>query len=79
MLPGVIGVLQANEALKLLVGYGEPLVGRILTFDAQNTEFGELKLRRDPGCKTCGVESDNFSELLPEVPAPHPTSIAEAS
>lgn len=55
MLPGVIGVLQANEALKILVGYGEPLVGRILTFDAQATEFGELKLRRDPQCATCSV------------------------
>lgn len=54
MLPGVIGVLQANEALKMLVGYGEPLVGRILTFDAQATAFGELKLRRDPNCVTCG-------------------------
>lgn len=54
MLPGVIGVLQANEALKLLVGYGEALVGRILTFDAQATSFGELKLRRDPQCVTCG-------------------------
>lgn len=55
MLPGVIGALQANEALKILVGYGEPLVGRLLTFDAQNTEFGELKLKRDPSCQTCGT------------------------
>lgn len=55
MLPGVIGAIQANEALKILVGYGEPLVGRLLTFDAQNTEFGELKLKRDPRCETCGT------------------------
>jgi molybdopterin/thiamine biosynthesis adenylyltransferase len=55
VLPGVIGVLQANEALKILVGYGEPLVGRIMTFDAQSTEFGELKLRKDPKCATCSV------------------------
>ncbi|MEA2499967.1 MAG: sulfur-carrier protein adenylyltransferase/sulfurtransferase [Actinomycetota bacterium] len=54
MLPGVIGVLQANEALKILVGYGEPLVGRLLMFDAQSTTFRELKLRRDPHCLTCG-------------------------
>ena len=54
MLPGVIGVLQANEVLKILVGYGEPLIGRILTFDAQNSEFGQLRLRRDPECITCG-------------------------
>jgi molybdopterin/thiamine biosynthesis adenylyltransferase len=55
VLPGVIGVLQANEALKILVGYGEPLVGRILTFDAQTTAFGELRLRKDPNCATCSV------------------------
>ena len=54
MLPGVIGVLQANEALKILVGYGEPLVGRLLMFDAQSTTFRELKLRRDSHCRTCG-------------------------
>lgn len=54
MLPGIIGVLQANEALKILVGYGEPLVGRLLMFDAQSTTFRELKLRRDPHCPTCG-------------------------
>lgn len=57
MLPGVIGVIQANEALKIIVGYGDPLVGRILTFDAQATEFGELKLRRDPTCATCSVQA----------------------
>jgi sulfur-carrier protein adenylyltransferase/sulfurtransferase len=54
VLPGVIGVLQANEVLKILVGYGEPLIGRILTFDAQSSEFGLLRLRRDPMCITCG-------------------------
>lgn len=54
MLPGVIGVIQANEALKIIVGYGEPLVSRLLTFDAQGTRFGELKLKRDPNCRTCG-------------------------
>lgn len=62
MLPGVIGVLQANEALKLLVGYGEPLVGRILTFDAQATSFGELRLRRDPACITCGSDQEAEQE-----------------
>lgn len=60
MLPGVIGAIQANEALKILVGYGDPLVGRLLTFDAQPTRFGELKIKRDPGCPVCGngVSSD---------------------
>jgi sulfur-carrier protein adenylyltransferase/sulfurtransferase len=54
VLPGVIGVIQANEALKIIAGYGDPLVGRLLTFDAQDTRFGELKIRRDPSCPTCG-------------------------
>jgi molybdopterin/thiamine biosynthesis adenylyltransferase len=54
VLPGIIGSLQANEALKLIVGYGEPLVGRLLTFDAQSTRFGEVKVRRDPSCPVCG-------------------------
>lgn len=55
MLPGVIGTLQANEALKIIVGYGDPLVGRLLTFDAQETRFGELRLKRDESCATCGT------------------------
>ena len=54
MLPGIVGSLQANEALKLIAGYGEPLVGRLLTFDAAVTTFQEVKVRRDPQCPTCG-------------------------
>ncbi|HZP96810.1 MAG TPA: molybdopterin-synthase adenylyltransferase MoeB [Candidatus Limnocylindria bacterium] len=54
VLPGVIGALQANEAIKLLLGIGEPLVGRYLLFDALETEFREVKLRRDPECPVCG-------------------------
>jgi sulfur-carrier protein adenylyltransferase/sulfurtransferase len=54
VLPGVIGSLQANEALKLIAGYGDPLVGRLLIFDAQSTQFSEVKVRRDPECPTCG-------------------------
>jgi sulfur-carrier protein adenylyltransferase/sulfurtransferase len=57
VLPGIVGCLQANEALKLIVGYGDPLVGRLLTFDAQMTEFGQVKVRRDPSCPTCGEEA----------------------
>jgi sulfur-carrier protein adenylyltransferase/sulfurtransferase len=53
VLPGIIGLFQANEALKLLLGVGEPLVGRLLTFDALGTRFQELKLRRDPKCPVC--------------------------
>ncbi len=53
VLPGLIGLLQANEALKLILGQGEPLVGRLLTFDALGTRFQELKLRRDTQCPVC--------------------------
>ena len=54
VLPGIMGVLQATEAIKLLVGIGEPLSGRLLIYDALRTKFRELKLRRDPKCPTCG-------------------------
>jgi sulfur-carrier protein adenylyltransferase/sulfurtransferase len=54
VLPGVIGSLQANEALKLALGIGEPLVGRLLMFDALQGTFTEIALRRDPDCPVCG-------------------------
>jgi molybdopterin/thiamine biosynthesis adenylyltransferase/rhodanese-related sulfurtransferase len=54
VLPGVIGSLQANEALKLSLGIGEPLVGRLLMFDALAGSFTEISLRRDPDCPVCG-------------------------
>jgi molybdopterin/thiamine biosynthesis adenylyltransferase/rhodanese-related sulfurtransferase len=54
VLPGIVGSLQANEALKLALGIGEPLVGRLLLFDALTTEFNEVTLRRDPNCPVCG-------------------------
>ncbi len=54
VLPGVIGSLQASEALKLALEIGEPLVGRLLLFDALAAEFSEVKLRRDPDCPVCG-------------------------
>jgi molybdopterin/thiamine biosynthesis adenylyltransferase/rhodanese-related sulfurtransferase len=53
VLPGIIGLFQANEALKLILGVGQPLMGRLLTFDALGTRFQELKLRRDPKCPVC--------------------------
>ena len=58
MLPGIVGCLQANEALKLIAGYGDPLMGRLLTFDAQTTRFAEVKVRRDPSCPACGTEAE---------------------
>jgi adenylyltransferase/sulfurtransferase len=54
VLPGIVGSLQTNETIKLLLGIGEPLVGRLLLFDALETEFSEVKLRRDPACPVCG-------------------------
>jgi molybdopterin/thiamine biosynthesis adenylyltransferase/rhodanese-related sulfurtransferase len=53
VLPGIIGLMQATEALKLILGQGQPLTGRLLTFDALGTHFQELKLRRDPKCPVC--------------------------
>jgi sulfur-carrier protein adenylyltransferase/sulfurtransferase len=53
VVPGIMGLLQANEVLKLLIGIGEPLAGRLLLFDALETEFSELRLRRDPNCPVC--------------------------
>ena len=54
VLPGIVGSLQASEALKLCLGVGDPLVGRLLLFDALATEFNEVTLRRDPNCPVCG-------------------------
>ncbi|MBI2772873.1 MAG: molybdopterin-synthase adenylyltransferase MoeB [Chloroflexi bacterium] len=54
VLPGIIGTVQAAETIKLLLGVGEPLVGRLLLFDALEMSFHEVKLRRDPKCPVCG-------------------------
>jgi molybdopterin/thiamine biosynthesis adenylyltransferase/rhodanese-related sulfurtransferase len=54
VLPGIMGVLQATEAIKLVLGLGDTLAGRLLVYDALKTRFRELKLRRDPKCPTCG-------------------------
>jgi molybdopterin/thiamine biosynthesis adenylyltransferase/rhodanese-related sulfurtransferase len=54
VLPGIVGSLQANEALKIALGIGETLAGRLLLFDALATEFSEVTLRRDPNCPVCG-------------------------
>jgi adenylyltransferase/sulfurtransferase len=56
VLPGVIGCLQALEAIKLLLGAGDPLVGRLLLFDALRLRFRELQLRKDPECPVCGPQ-----------------------
>jgi molybdopterin/thiamine biosynthesis adenylyltransferase/rhodanese-related sulfurtransferase len=54
VLPGIIGTMQAIEAIKLLLGLGEPLIGRLLHFDALKMKFREFNLRRDPECPVCG-------------------------
>ena len=55
VLPGVIGAIQATETIKLILGVGEPLVGRFLIYDALRMRFRELKLRKDPDCPVCGT------------------------
>lgn len=74
VLPGVIGVIQATEAIKLIVGIGEPLIGRFLIYDALKMKFRELKLRKDPDCPVCGthptvtalIDYEQFCGLRPE-------------
>jgi molybdopterin/thiamine biosynthesis adenylyltransferase/rhodanese-related sulfurtransferase len=63
VLPGIVGSLQASEALKLVLGIGDPLVGRLLLFDALDTTFTEVSLRRDPGCPVCG-ESPTVTDYI---------------
>jgi adenylyltransferase/sulfurtransferase len=54
VLPGIVGTLQTNEALKLAAEIGDPLVGRLLLFDALTTDFTEVKIKRNPDCPVCG-------------------------
>jgi molybdopterin/thiamine biosynthesis adenylyltransferase/rhodanese-related sulfurtransferase len=63
VLPGTIGAIQATETLKLILGQGEPLVGRLLLYDALAMRFRELKLRRDPDCPVCG-DHPTIRELI---------------
>jgi len=77
VLPGIIGVIQATEALKLILGIGEPLIGRFLIYDALKMRFRELKLRKDPECPVCGtnptvkelIDYEQFCGIHPEPPA----------
>jgi molybdopterin/thiamine biosynthesis adenylyltransferase/rhodanese-related sulfurtransferase len=73
VLPGIIGTIQATEAIKLLLGVGEPLIGRFLIYDALRMRFRELKLRKDPDCPVCGthptvrelIDYDQFCGVAP--------------
>ncbi len=77
VLPGVIGVIQATESIKLLTGIGEPLVGRFMIYDALRMKFRELKLRKDPDCPVCGthptvtklIDYEEFCGMRPSVDA----------
>jgi adenylyltransferase/sulfurtransferase len=74
ILPGLIGVIQATEVIKLILGIGEPLIGRLLLVDALKLRFRELKLRKNPDCPVCGthptvtklIDYEQFCGILPE-------------
>jgi molybdopterin/thiamine biosynthesis adenylyltransferase/rhodanese-related sulfurtransferase len=74
ILPGTIGLIQATEAVKLILGIGEPLVGRLLLYDALGMRFRELKLRKNPECPACGehptitklIDYEQFCGILPQ-------------
>jgi len=86
ILPGIVGTIQATEAIKLILGAGTPLLGRLLLFDALEMRFRELKLSRDPGCPLCGdsptiralVDYDEFCGVRPSS-APLPAAETQVS
>jgi adenylyltransferase/sulfurtransferase len=86
VLPGIIGVIQATEAVKLIAGIGEPLIGRFLIYDALRMHFRELKLRKDPDCPVCGthptikklIDYEQFCGLRPAVAETAPVNTSNA-
>ena len=62
MLPGIMGLLQSLEVFKLVTGAGDPLIGRLLLFEALGTEFTELKVKRDPDCPICGPNAPQIAD-----------------
>jgi molybdopterin/thiamine biosynthesis adenylyltransferase/rhodanese-related sulfurtransferase/molybdopterin converting factor small subunit len=80
ILPGLVGVIQATEVIKLILGQGEPLIGRLLLVDSLNMSFRELKLRKNPDCPVCGthptvtelIDYDQFCGIQPPPPADAP-------
>ncbi|MCW3096352.1 MAG: Dinucleotide-utilizing enzyme involved in molybdopterin and thiamine biosynthesis family 2 [Chthonomonadaceae bacterium] len=63
VLPGIVGCIQANEAIKLILGIGNPLIGRLMLFNALKMQFRELKLQKDPSCPICGT-NPTITELI---------------
>jgi adenylyltransferase/sulfurtransferase len=76
ILPGLVGVIQATEVIKLILGKGDSLIGRLLLVDALNMRFRELKLRKNPDCPVCGtnptvtalIDYEHFCGIVPETP-----------
>ncbi|HYG66045.1 MAG TPA: ThiF family adenylyltransferase, partial [Anaeromyxobacteraceae bacterium] len=84
ILPGLVGMVQATEAVKLVTGLGEPLVGRLLLVDALAMDFRTMKLRRDPKCPACGtrelkalIDYDAFCSVRGGAPEPAPVATIE--
>src|SRR6266478_6299195 len=80
ILPGLVGLIQATETIKLIIGIGEPLIGRFLIFDALRMRFRELKLRKDPDCPVCGTHPTvkqliDYEQFCGIHPVPEPTSV----
>ncbi len=75
VLPGVIGILQATEVIKLVLGIGDPLIGRLLTYDALDASFRELRLHKDPDCPMCGrfaptsLDDIEYTDVACAIPA----------
>ena len=87
VLPGIVGTIQATEAIKLIIGVGEPLIGRFLIFDALRMRFRELKLRRDPECPVCGdhptvrelIDYEQFCGVAPAEQTSAPAAVEETT
>jgi sulfur-carrier protein adenylyltransferase/sulfurtransferase len=83
VLPGVIGVIQATEAIKLIAQIGEPLIGRFLIYDALRMRFRELKLKKDPDCPVCGTHPTvtkliDYEQFCGLRPAPETASVNQS-
>ena len=80
VLPGTVGAMQATETVKLILGAGEPLIGRLLRYDALAMRFKEYKLRKDPHCPVCGehptvTELIDYMEFCGVTPEPKPDEV----
>ena len=80
MLPGVIGVMMATEAIKYILGLGEPLIGRLILYDALSMTYREMKVPRDENCPLCG-ETPSITKLIDDydAAAENPETFAPAA